>query len=128
MGSVTNVFEYLYAADVFALSSRTEGLSNALLEAMSIGLPVVVTDLAGNRELIRDGEQGYLVPANPELFAMALERLLKAQELGCHMGISGYQRVVHGFGIHAVARMYRSLYRSLLGLGRSYELANHASE
>jgi glycosyltransferase involved in cell wall biosynthesis len=53
---------YLKAADVYVQPSRLEGLSNATMEAMAVGLPVIATDTNGQRELIRDGINGWLVP------------------------------------------------------------------
>lgn len=75
-GFSNEVARYLAAADVFVLSSRIEGLPLAILEAMSAGLPCVVTDAGGNAEAITNGEQGFVVPidaANP--LARAIEAL-----------------------------------------------------
>lgn len=121
VGSVSNVFDYLYASDVFVLPSRTEGLSNALLEAMSIGLPVVATDIAGNRELIENGVQGLLVPLDDaQALALSLVKLLPDGKLACSLGRTGHQRIVQHFDIREVARRYHLLYQALLDGGLPY--------
>ena len=61
-GMVDNVEDYLAASDVFVIPSYREGLSRALLEAMSMGLPVVATSIRGNREVIQDSVTGLLYP------------------------------------------------------------------
>ena len=77
MGNVVNLHERIADADVFVLSSDYEGLSNALMEAMMMGLPCVSTDCAGADEIICDGENGLLVPVGDEAaMAEALDRIL----------------------------------------------------
>lgn len=76
-GNVSNLHERIADAAVFCLSSDYEGLSNALLEAMMMGLPCISTNCAGADEYIRDGENGYLTETgNCAQFADALEKLL----------------------------------------------------
>ncbi len=68
---------WLGAADVFCLATRREGCPNAILEALACGLPVVTTDIPANREIIHDGENGFLVPYfDGAAFRAALERAL----------------------------------------------------
>lgn len=74
-GSISDVHAQIKNAEMFALSSDYEGLSNALLEAMMMGLPCISTDCAGSDEMIRDGENGLLVPVgDAEQMAMAMKR------------------------------------------------------
>ena len=61
----------LHSARVYALLSTSEGLPMAMLEAMSCGLPVVVTDVGGNAEVVRDGENGYVLPVDTDASAVA---------------------------------------------------------
>ena len=80
-GNVSNIHERIADANVFALSSDYEGLSNALLEAMMMGLPCVSTDCAGSDEYIVDGENGRLVKVgNADEMAAALIDVLKDEE------------------------------------------------
>jgi glycosyltransferase involved in cell wall biosynthesis len=62
-GERTDVADLLAQADLFWLTSDWEGLPNAVIEAMACGLPVVATDVGGTRELVRDGEEGFLIAA-----------------------------------------------------------------
>ncbi len=63
MGQRSDVFRLLRSADLFLFCSRTEGLPNALLEAMAAGLPIVATNVPGSRDLVRDGQTGLLATA-----------------------------------------------------------------
>ena len=77
LGSRSDVPRLLEAADLFLFCSRTEGLPNALLEALAAGLPIVATDVPGNRDLIDTGRTGILVPVGePEAIARAVLSLL----------------------------------------------------
>ena len=72
-GAVSNPYPYYKAASLFVLSSRWEGMSNALLEAMACGCPVVSTVTPGSSELLEYGRFGALVPADqPEVMAKAI--------------------------------------------------------
>ena len=62
LGQRNDIPALLRGADIFLFCSRTEGLPNAVLEAMAAGLPVVATDVPGCRDLITTGQSGYLVP------------------------------------------------------------------
>jgi glycosyltransferase involved in cell wall biosynthesis len=75
LGKANNVQELLEQCDVFCLLSRSEGMSNALLEAMAAGIPCVATAVGGTPEVIEDGRTGYLVPS--EDAGAAAERILR---------------------------------------------------
>jgi glycosyltransferase involved in cell wall biosynthesis len=80
-GQHENPLSFYQAADGFVMSSEFEGLSVALLEAASIGLPSVVTDVGGNGDIVRDGESGFLVPPkNPAQLAAAMRKLMDISE------------------------------------------------
>lgn len=81
-GSVTDLYEKMKSAEIFVLSSDYEGMPNALIEAMCLGLPVVSTKVSGATDLVQNGENGLLVDINAsEQLEEALETLLSDKEL-----------------------------------------------
>lgn len=76
---------YQYA-DIFVLTSLSEGMPSVILEAMSCGLPIVASNVGGNNEIVRDGANGYLVPDDSEVIAERLGRLVNDQSLRQEMG------------------------------------------
>jgi colanic acid/amylovoran biosynthesis glycosyltransferase len=118
--SRVQVRELLRRADVFLHPSLSEGLSNATLEAMAVGLPVVVTDVGGMRELVTDGVDGFVVPPrDAAALAAALLDLAADPELREKMGERGRQRVVEDFDAEprtaAMLEQYRRLVRDHAG-------------
>lgn len=80
-GSVTDIHERLAQCGLFVMTSNFEGLSNALIEAMMVGLPCITTDYPGARELIEDGKTGIVVPMDDaEQLARAIKALLNDPE------------------------------------------------
>lgn len=76
------VLKYLKAADIFVLNTAYEGMSHQILEAMSLGVPIITTDAGGNPELIKDGESGFLVKFNDKkALADKISKLLSADHL-----------------------------------------------
>lgn len=98
------------SANLFAYASRHEGMPNALLEAMASGLPAVATRIAGNEELVAEGETGLLVPSEdvPALQA-ALLRLITDPALRKQLGAQARKRVLAGYSWQTVARQYAEL-------------------
>jgi glycosyltransferase involved in cell wall biosynthesis len=113
-GHVKDVTKYLRRADIFVLPSLSEGLSNAILEAMAHGLPCVVTEIPGNVDLIRHEETGLLVkPADATDLAHALTRLARDPALRERLGRAGRAMVEEHFNMDTVSRRYAELYRTL---------------
>lgn len=98
------------SADAFVFPSRDEGMPNVVLEAMAAGLPVVATRIAGNRDLVVDGETGLMLDTDdvPAL-AAAIARLAGDAPLCRRLGEGGRRRVVEHFSWRAVASAYRDL-------------------
>lgn len=89
---------YLQSADLFVFPSHSEGLPQAVLEAMNCGLPVVATDVGGTSEAVRDGETGILVPAHdPERLALAVRSLASDADLRSRMGRASLEHVTREF-------------------------------
>ena len=102
--------------DIFCLPSLSEGLSSAILVAMSHRLPVVATAVGGIPELVIDRETGLLVsPRDPERLAGALQELLDSPDLRKRMGESGRRRVEAHFTLEKKIRNFERLYLELLG-------------
>ena len=106
---------YMGAMDVFALTSRSEGMPLAVLEAWAAGLPVVATRVGGLPELVEDGRTGLLIePGDEEALAGALSRLLAEPDTGRRMGDSGRLLVSRAYSLRRMADDYRRNYRELL--------------
>jgi glycosyltransferase involved in cell wall biosynthesis len=115
LGSRDDVDRLLSIADLLVLPSRSEGMSNALLEAMSGGVAVVATDVPGNRALIEDQKDGVLVTyGDSAALTQALLTLLRDASLRERFGREASHKVVSVFSLHAVARTYRGMYRELV--------------
>jgi len=114
-GTLAQPETLLAAAAVFVLPSRSEGLSNALLEAMACGLPVIATAVGGNLDLIENGQNGLLVEQdNPDQLAEAIERVLSDREFSDKLGKAARQTIVSGYSMEQVTSKYIALYRKLL--------------
>jgi sugar transferase (PEP-CTERM/EpsH1 system associated) len=108
------------AADVFALSSVSEGLSNTILEAMASGLPVVATRVGGADEMVVEGETGLLVPASsPGELAGALATVLADAGRRSAMGAAGRARVHAEFTLDGMVRRYERLYCDMAMAGQT---------
>ena len=111
----SEVFEFLSIADVYVSSSLWEGLPMAVLEAMAIRLPVVATDVIGNREAIADKETGLLVPArNPYALGEAILTVINDKELRKKMGDGGRERVAQYFDPNRFIREHENYYQKIL--------------
>ena len=104
--------------DVGVLSTNTkvhgEGVSNAIMEYMALGKPVVATNGGGTPEILLDGETGYLVaPFTPIVMAEKIQYLLSHPEVANHMGTIGKQRIRSQFSLSGMAESYIELYHRL---------------
>jgi glycosyltransferase involved in cell wall biosynthesis len=112
------------AADLFVSCARYEGFSNAILEAMALGKPVVASCCeGGTRDMVIDGQTGFLAdPGNPQALASALQRALSAN-MGS-VGTTGQRHVDKRFGRAKIISEYSQLFQELLSGMRGQHTPN----
>jgi glycosyltransferase involved in cell wall biosynthesis len=116
LGHVDNVLDYLLAADVFVLPTRTEGLSNSLVEALGAGAAVVTTDIPSNLDIVTDGVNGLLVrPDDPGQLAGAISRVFGSVELAFTLARNARLRAERDLSAGAMVERYLELYRRVSG-------------
>ena len=110
-GFQANPFPFLINADIFALSSENEGISNSIMEYMAFSKPVVASEGGGTSELVINGETGVLIPpGSSDLLAQNIERLLNEPLLAQRMGRNGRARIENRFSIDMMVRETYQLY------------------
>ena len=115
LGICGNMASLLAIADIYILSSRFEGLSRAMLEAMAAGVPVVATRVEGVEEVIVDGVHGLLVaPENASELANALIRLIEDPQLRKHIGHAAQERIMRNYTTDVMFAKYFELMLKLL--------------
>ena len=115
LGSRQDMAEIYANLDLYVQSSKAEGMSTAVLEAMSHCLAVVATDAGGTAEAVLDGETGLiLAPECPSLLAAAVVRVLEDGGLRERFGQAGRERVVRHFDLSRVVAAHEALYEELL--------------
>jgi glycosyltransferase involved in cell wall biosynthesis len=117
LGFQTDIRRWMQAADGFVLASRWEGLPMGLLEAAACALPTIATDVAGTREVIVDGQTGWLVPAgDASALGDAMNRMMRTpSEERRAIGERARQQVIERFSLEAVLDQWETLYLNLLG-------------
>jgi len=115
LGFRTDIPNILSMTDIFVLSSDWEGNPLSVMEAMASGKPIISTSVGGIPELVDDGEQGFLVPANNvQALANAMFSLLEDSQRRLNMGLSGMKKAKEKFDIKVMANAYSELYKVLL--------------
>jgi glycosyltransferase involved in cell wall biosynthesis len=112
---VADLRGHLAVTDIFVLPSRSEGFSNALVEAMAASLPVVVTDVGGNAEAVQDGINGFIVPREDSAaLSEAIVRLLSDPALAKAMGSAGRDLATKRFTTDTMMSRIAGAYGNLL--------------
>jgi glycosyltransferase involved in cell wall biosynthesis len=116
LGERGDVERLLPAMDVFVLSSREEGIPNALLEAMAASRPSIATAVGGTPEVMQDGVTGWLVPpGEPEALATAIESALRDPAEAARRGAAAHRAVVERLSIEAMVRAHEAFYIGAAG-------------
>lgn len=115
VGERSSVWEYLASTDVFVFPSRREGLSNALLEAMSTGCAVAATAIGGTVDVVIDGRNGLLCPPNdPTALAANLRQILQTPDLRQRLGSAARQTMLDHYAVERLLPHYVNLYQHLV--------------
>ena len=115
LGMRTDMPECYAAMDIFVLASYREGFPRSAIEAAAMGLPLVLTDITGCREVVNEGENGFLVPVrDAAILADRVGRLLDDSALRARMGAASRRRAVAEFDERLVVERTLQVYRRLL--------------
>jgi glycosyltransferase involved in cell wall biosynthesis len=118
LGFRSDVPQILSDLDVFVLSSVSEGLSIATIEAMAAGKPVVVTRSGGPEEVVEEGRTGFLVPpADPSALASRICEVLRSPDLAATLSRNAQAEAESKFSLALMVSEYESLYERCLGAG-----------
>ena len=115
-GAVKNVREYLVDSDFYVSASQSEGMSNSLLEAMSLGIPAITSNVSGVNDIVFDNENGFIFEPNDEKFFY--EKIIKAincnEEKYTNMSRLASEHMLKNFSINLIAKKHIELYKSLI--------------
>ncbi|MDR1925267.1 MAG: glycosyltransferase [Planctomycetaceae bacterium] len=121
LGHRNNVAQIMPHFDILINMSEYEGQSNSILEAMSLGIPVIATDIPGNRELVVDGETGVLVPDSGNdfrkrrrEFVKAILNLLENDTQRTQMGIAAKKQAAEQFSLEKMINKHAELYKKII--------------
>ena len=123
MGRKNNIENYIRDASIFVLPSNSEGMPNALLEAMALGIPSIATDcpIGGPSAIIEDGKNGILIPTNNEhALQMALECLMNDRQYADKLSKSA-QLVSEDFNAQKVCSVWEKFLLKIVGEKYGYQ-------
>ncbi len=116
-GKQEKIEKFLFASDIFILPSFVEGLSNALLEAGSCGLCCVVSDIPGNREVVENGVNGFLVsPFDVNGFVQKIKVLIDNKDLRKKIGYKIREKIEEKFSLQKIVCSYIAIYKELMSM------------
>ena len=114
-GKRKDVYGILKIFDVFVMASLWEGMSHALLEAMSAKLPIVATNVSGTEEVVENNITGFLIKSRDiEKLSEGMIRLLRDDGMRENFGEMGYRKIKQEFDIEVISRNYQEVYLGLL--------------
>jgi len=111
LGHQDNIRHILSQSDIFVLPSYREGMPRTSMEAASMGLPIVTTDVVGCRETVEEGINGFIVPKkNSKALALSIEKLLSDPQLRIRMGKSSRIKAISEFDIDTIISKHLEVY------------------
>lgn len=111
LGHRDDIPELLSISDCFILTSRSEGLSCSIIEAMASGLAIVATNVGGNKELIKEGENGYLVPVDDsEVLAARVQQIVLNKAIKNQFGEMSSEIIRNQYSLDLMIENYIKLY------------------
>lgn len=114
LGSRKDIPEILFACDIFAFPSLHENLPNSIVEACTVGLPVIATDVGGNGEVIEDGYNGFIIPVrDSELIRQSIIKLASDRSLRIRMGENGKRKIKEEFSQEVLYPKIDDLFRMI---------------
>jgi len=114
LGKRNDVLEILKISDIFILPTFYEGMSNAIMEAMASNLPVITTDIDVNKDLIKDGYSGILVPiADSEAIENNIIKLLENPEERLRLGKNAFNEIKNNYSLNIVSPKISDLLKSI---------------
>ena len=124
LGQRNDIPFLLNLSDCFVLSSRSEGLSCSIIEAMAAGLPVVATDVGGNSELVANGINGYLVPPDDfDALSMRLQSVINDASLRIKFGQMSLRRVREHYSLDIMINKYANHYKEMIASRKGFSLS-----
>lgn len=115
MGERTNVSEILESVDIFLMTSNHEGLSNAIMEAMVKRIPVIASNVGGNRELVEDKKTGFIINNfNIDSFVEPISHMINNPDQMILFGEEGFKRIRDNFSTSNMVKKTEDLYFKLL--------------
>jgi glycosyltransferase involved in cell wall biosynthesis len=115
LGWRSDIRDIYHASDIYVSSSYSESLPDAIRDAMNEGLPVVVTNVGGTRELVEVGENGYLFePGDVEALVGYLRKIIEDSELRCAMGVKGKRIIDERFSTEVYVRNFEKMVLDLV--------------
>ena len=115
-GAVNDVKKYLIVSDFYVSASESEGMSNALIETMSLGIPAITSNVSGVNEIVFDNENGFVFEPNDE--KIFYEKIIKAinssEEKYTKMSRLASEHMLKNFSIETISKKHIKLYKSLI--------------
>lgn len=118
-GSVKNVSEYIINSDYYISASKSEGMSNSLLEAMSLGLPAIVSQVSGIEEIINDNKNGFVYENNNinSFYSKIINAINCKENEYLKLSQSASEHIMKNFSIDIISKKHVDLYKSLIQVG-----------